>query len=290
MQTVLNGEVSNAPKAGLRGDYSAAASDYGVEQAWGSYTAAEHALWRRLYQRQIGLLPGYACDAYLESLSRLYASQAIPKLDEVTRALRRATGWSLVAVPGLIPDLAFFDHLAHRRFPVTRWLRRPEEFDYIVEPDVFHDFFGHVPMLFNAWFADYMQAYGEGGIKAARLDALRMLARLYWYTVEFGLILTEHGLRIYGAGILSSGGEVVHSIESTAARRVMFDLERLMRTDYHIDRYQATYFVIRSFEQLFNETMPDFTPLYARLRALPVLAPDEQLPGDVGVAPSARPF
>jgi phenylalanine-4-hydroxylase len=145
-------------------------------------------------------------------------------------------------------------------------------------------------MLFNGWFADYMQAYGEGGIKAARLDALRMLARLYWYTVEFGLVLTGQGLRIYGAGILSSGGEAVHSLESTAARRVMFDLERLMRTDYHIDRYQATYFVVRSFEQLFNETMPDFTPLYARLRALPVLAPDEQLPGDVGVAPSARPF
>ena len=288
MEAGVPTEVSNSPAAGLRGDYSRAASDYSVEQDWGAYTAGEQALWRRLFRRQIALLPGYACDTYRDSLARLDASEGIPKLDEVTGELRRATGWSLVPVPGLIPDLAFFDHLAHRRFPVTRWLRNPGEFDYIVEPDVFHDFFGHVPMLFNAWFADYMQAYGEGGLKAARLDALRMLARLYWYTVEFGLIATEAGLRIYGAGILSSGGEVVHSIDSPKPRRVMFDLERVLRTDYHIDRYQDTYFVIKSFEQLFTDTLPDFTPLYARLRARPVLAPQEPFPGDIVMGPSNR--
>lgn len=288
MEAGFHSAVSNAPKAGLRGDYSRASADYSVEQHWDAYTEAEHALWRRLYQRQIGLMPGYACEAYRDSLARLDASGGIPKLDEVTRALRGATGWSIVTVPGLIPDLAFFEHLANKRFPVTRWLREPREFDYIVEPDVFHDFFGHVPMLFSGWFADYMQAYGEGGLKAARLDALKMLARLYWYTVEFGLIDTGEGLRIYGAGILSSGGEVVHSIESPQACRVMFNLERVLRTDYHIDRYQDTYFVIKSFEQLFRETMPDFTPIYARLRTLPVIAQDEAVPGDV-VVPAAAP-
>jgi phenylalanine-4-hydroxylase len=273
MPDELHREVSNAPQAGLRGDYSGAGADYSVEQHWDRYGAGEHALWRRLYQRQIGLMPGYACDEYRESLARLDASAGIPKLDAVTKDLKRATGWSLVPVPGLIPDLAFFAHLAARQFPVTCWIRKPEEFDYIVEPDVFHDFFGHVPMLFNRWFADYMQAYGEGGLKAARLDALKMLARLYWYTVEFGLIREPHGLRIYGAGILSSGGEVVHSLDSPEPRRVPFELERVLRTDYHIDRYQDTYFVIESFEQLFEETRPDFTPIYARLRDLPALAP-----------------
>jgi phenylalanine-4-hydroxylase len=272
--------VSNAPVAGLRGDYSDAGADYVVEQRWQHYGEREHALWRRLYQRQMGLLPGYACDAYRQSLARLDVSSGIPKLEEVNRALKRASGWTLVAVPGLIPDLSFFEHLAARRFPVTRWLREPEEFDYIVEPDVFHDFFGHVPMLFDPAFAEYMQAYGMGGLKAARLDALKMLARLYWYTVEFGLLHTCDGLRIYGAGILSSGGEVVHSIRSPRPRRLEFDLERVMRTDYRIDRFQDIYFVIHSFEKLVADTAPDFAPVYERLRSLPVIAPDAALPED----------
>lgn len=277
----MNPAVSNAPLAGLRGDYSAAGADFVVEQRWEDYGEAEHALWRRLYQRQIGLLPGYACEAYRESLAKLEVSSGIPRLEELSRALRRASGWTLVAVPGLIPDLSFFEHLASRRFPVTRWLRAPEEFDYIVEPDVFHDFFGHVPMLFNPAFAEYMQAYGLGGLKAARLDALKMLARLYWYTVEFGLLHTSEGLRIYGAGILSSGGEVVHSIKSARPRRLEFDLERVMRTDYHIERFQDTYFVIRSFDKLVADTAPDFTSVYERLRSLSVIAPDAALPEDI---------
>src|SRR5512134_3218079 len=244
----------------LRGDYSAARADFTVEQNWSAYTSDEHALWQRLYQRQIKLLPGYAFLTYLDSLASLDAADAIPDFARVSRRLRRATGWEIVAVPGLIPDLAFFDHLANRRFPVTVWLRKPEEFDYIVEPDVFHDFFGHVPLLFDGGFSDYMQAYGKGGLKAARLDALKMLARLYWYTVEFGLIQSDAGLRIYGAGILSSGGEVVHAIDSPKPRRLRFDLERILRTEYRIDRYQDAYFVIASFERLVRDTAPDFTP------------------------------
>ena len=177
--------------------------------------------------------------------------------------LGAATRWQLVAVPGLVPDLVFFDHLANRRFPVTWWIREEHEFAYIVEPDVFHDFFGHVPMLFDPMFADYMQAYGRGGVKAEHLGALQWLARLYWYTVEFGLIRTPQGLRNYGAGILSSPAEVEYAIRSPKPRRVLFDLRRIMRSQYRIDAYQETYFVIDSFQQLFDATGPR---LHAALR------------------------
>jgi phenylalanine-4-hydroxylase len=274
MEAGLERKVSNASQAQLRGDYARAGADYIVDQDWAAYRDDEHALYRRLYARQMALLPGHACAAYLDHLARLDAGDAIPRFEIVSRRLRAATGWELVAVPGLIPDLAFFAHLAARRFPVTRWLRKPEEFDYIVEPDVFHDFFGHVPLLFDGRFADYMQAYGEGGLKAARLDSLPFLARLYWYTVEFGLIRSPEGLRIYGAGILSSGGEVVHALHSQAPRRLAFRLERLLRTEYRIDRYQETYFAIDSFAQLVADTAPDFTPIYERLRGMPTIAAD----------------
>lgn len=283
MDPGVAGFVSNAGP-GLRGDYSAAATDFSVAQDWEAYTPAQHELWRRLYARQMKLLPGRAFDRHLECLAGFGTEAGIPRFEAVSERLQRATRWTLVAVPGLIPDLAFFDHLAHRRFPVTVWLRKPGEFDYIVEPDVFHDFFGHVPLLADPAYADYLEAYGRGGLKAARLDALDMLARLYWYTVEFGLIRTEAGLRVYGAGILSSGGEVVHSLESAAPQRLTFDLERLLRTEYRIDRFQDTYFVIDDFEKLVADTAPDFTATYERLRALPVFAPDARAPQDRPVA------
>ncbi len=272
---------------GLRGDYGAAREDFTVEQDWSAYSQEQHELWRRLYQRQMKLLPGYAFETHLECLARFEAGGEIPHFERVNEKLRKATGWTIVAVPGLIPDVPFFTHLANRRFPVTWWLRMPEEFDYIVEPDVFHDFFGHVPLLFEPPYADHLEEYGKGGLKAARLDAVKMLARLYWYTIEFGLIKTDRGLRIYGAGILSSGGEVVHSIESPKPQRVMFNLERMLRTDYRIDRYQDTYFVIESFEKLIEDTAPDFTPIYARLRNEPAHAPDAKVPGDVRLPPAA---
>jgi phenylalanine-4-hydroxylase len=259
----------------LRGDYSRARADHTIEQDWSAYTAHEHALWRKLYDRQMRLVPRYACEEFLHTLERLDASGGIPRFAEISRKLRRATGWELVAVPGLIPDLAFFEHLANRRFPVTDWLRRPEEAEYIVEPDVFHDFFGHVPLLFDPVYADYMQAYGAGGLKAAQLDSLKHLARLYWYTVEFGLIVAPEGLRVYGAGLLSSAGEMLYAVESAEPRRVKFDLERLLRTEYRIDRFQDTYFVIDGFEQLIADTAPDFAPVYERIRRLPPIAPDE---------------
>ena len=271
--------VSNQGKR--RGDYSHANADYTVEQDWPAYTAAEHSLWRKLYDRQMRLAPQYACEEVLHTLDRLDLGGGIPRFDAISRKLRRATGWALVAVPGLIPDLAFFEHLANRRFPVTSWLRRPQEAEYIVEPDVFHDFFGHVPLLFDPVYADYMAAYGAGGLKAARLDSLKHLARLYWYTVEFGLMRTREGLRVYGAGLLSSAGEILYAAESAEPRRVKFDLERLLRTEYRIDRFQDTYFVIDGFEQLIADTEPDFTPVYERIRRLPPIAADEVTWDDV---------
>jgi phenylalanine-4-hydroxylase len=270
---------------GLRGDYSRMRPDYTVEQNHASYAEAEHERWRRLYHRQMELVPGRACAEYEKALRSLDEYEAgIPRFEAVNAKLGRATGWTLVAVPGLVPDLAFFDHLANRRFPVTRWIREESEFDYIVEPDVFHDFFGHVPMLFDPVFADYMEAYGRGGLKAEGLGALAWLARLYWYTVEFGLVRTADGLRVYGAGILSSPSEVDHAVRSPRPRRVAFDLRRVMRSLYRIDAFQETYFVIDGFGQLFDATRPDFTPLYAELRALPDVPADAALPEDRLVA------
>lgn len=269
----------------LRGDYASADINYVIAQNWGNYTPAQHALWRKLYQRQAKLLPGRACDEFIESLHRLDATAGIPQFERTSESLHKATRWRLVAVPGLVPDQTFFEHLANRRFPVTVWLREPHEFDYIVEPDVFHDFFGHVPLLFNPVFADHLQEYGKGGLKALQLDGLQYLARLYWYTVEFGLIESPQGIRAYGAGILSSGGEIEYCLTSPIPNRIPFDIVRVMRTRYKIDTYQQTYFVIRDFQQLFDDTAPDFAPLYATLKTLDTLSADCLLPGELNLAP-----
>jgi len=267
-----------------RGDYARARADYTCEQQWERYTPSEHALYRRLYARQAAQLPQLACAEFIGALSRLGSADAIPRFDRISETLYRATRWQIVGVPGLIPEEAFFALLAARRFPVTEWLRRPEEFDYVVEPDVFHDLFGHVPLLFDQVFADYMQAYGAGGLKSSRLGACELLARLYWYTVEFGLVVTPEGLRAYGAGLLSSHGELRHSVTSDAPRRIAFELERVMRTRYVIDTYQSTSFVIDSFQQLFDATAPDFTPLYERVGTLSALDAGTVLAGDRLVA------
>jgi phenylalanine-4-hydroxylase len=263
-----------------RGDYAQANADYTCDQQWERYTAADHDLYRRLYERQAAQLPGLACEEFIAAVAHLGAPDRIPRFDELSGKLRRATGWEVVAVPGLIPEEAFFALLADRRFPVTGWIRKPEEFDYVVEPDVFHDLFGHVPLLFNPMFADYMRAYGAGGLKASRLEACEYLARLYWYTVEFGLIATPAGLRAYGAGILSSAGELRHSVTSAEPQRIGFDLERIMRTRYKIDSYQASYFVIDSFAQLFEATAPDFTPVYRRVGQGGEIEAGQRLPTD----------
>jgi len=239
-----------------------------IEQPWDTYTATDHETWATLFKRQRELLVGRAANEFVENQERFgMSADVIPKFSDLNRVLAETTGWELIAVEGLLPELTFFEHLANRRFPVTWWIRKPEQLDYLSEPDLFHDLFGHVPLLLNPVFADYMQAYGAGGVKAAAIapEALANLTRLYWYTVEFGLINTPEGLRIYGAGIVSSKGESIYSLEADAPNRIGFDLERVMRTRYRIDTYQKTYFVIDSYEQLIEATRPDFTPLYARL-------------------------
>ncbi|HET8818951.1 MAG TPA: phenylalanine 4-monooxygenase [Xanthomonadaceae bacterium] len=254
-----------------------------VEQPWDGYTPTDHHVWATLFDRQREVLAGRACDAFLDAQDAMgMAPDAIPKFSDLNQALRAATGWELVGVEGLLPELVFFDHLANRRFPVTWWIRKPEQMDYLSEPDLFHDLFGHVPLLMNPVFADYLQAFGRGGVKAHGLgeDALVLLSRLYWYTVEFGLIRQPDGLRIYGSGIVSSKGESIHCLESDAPNRIGFDVERIMRTRYRIDTYQKTYFVIDSFDQLIQATEPDFAPIYERLAREEAIPAGTVLPED----------
>jgi phenylalanine-4-hydroxylase len=275
-ESVVKPVVYGASDRPPRGDYSRARADYTCTQDWAAYTAADHDTYRRLYERQRALLPGLASQAFIDALPSLGASDRIPRFEEVNERLYKATGWELVGVPGLIPEVPFFTLLANRKFPVTDWIRKPEEFEYIVEPDIFHDLFGHVPLLFNPVFADYVQRYGQGGLKAQGLGSCEMLSRLYWYTIEFGLIREAGQLRAYGAGILSSSGELAYSVQSPEPQRIPLALERTMRTRYKIDTYQQTYFVIDSFEQLFEMTAADFAPIYERLRGLPEFAADER--------------
>lgn len=267
-----------------------AAADWTIAQDWKAYSPGEHAVWDRLYARQSQMLKGRACEAFLRGLEALRLSRAgIPDFEDLSERLYRLTGWRVVAVPGLVPDAVFFEHLANRRFVAGRFIRKPSELDYLQEPDVFHDVFGHVPLLSDPVFADYMQAYGIGGLRAQAFGALEKLARLYWYTVEFGLIRENGDLRLYGSGIVSSHGESEYALDSPAPNRIRFNLERVMRTRYRIDDYQQTYFVIDSFEVLRHQTADvDFAPLYARLAGLSDIAPDALLPGDETIACGTR--
>ncbi len=259
-----------------------AAADWTIPQNWDAFTADEHAMWDRLFARQSDMLPGRASDAFLRGIDVLRLEKpGIPDYRELNARLMGATGWQVIAVPGLVPDDVFFDHLANRRFPAGNFIRTPQQLDYLQEPDVFHDVFGHVPMLADPVFADYMVAYGEGGLRSLKFDALKQLARLYWYTVEFGLIREAGGLRIYGAGIVSSFAESVFALDSDSPNRIGFDLARVMRTDYRIDDFQQNYFVIDSLDQLLSTTVnTDFAPLYAQNAALPPIPIADILPGD----------
>ena len=267
---------------GALGPPPGAAADWTIPQGWEAYTAEEHRTWVTLYERQAKILPGRACEPFLNGLQALDLHGAgIPDMRRLSEKLGKLTGWEVVAVPGLVPDEVFFDHLAHRRFPAGNFIRRPGQLDYLEEPDVFHDVFGHVPMLTDPVFADYMQAYGQGGLRALNLGRLHNLARLYWYTVEFGLIDTPEGLRIYGAGIVSSRTESIFALEDPSPNRLGFDMERVMRTEYRIDDFQQTYFVIPSLRHLLKVTVDtDFAPLYEYLAGASDIAVDQVLAGD----------
>jgi phenylalanine-4-hydroxylase len=252
-------DLSLVPPPGARADWT-------IDQGWESYTQAEHDVWITLYERQCALLPGRACDPFLKGLDSLDLHRTgIPDFARINEELKRLTGWTVVAVPGLVPDAVFFEHLANRRFPAGQFIRRADQLDYLQEPDVFHDVFGHVPMLTDPTFADYMEAYGRGGLRALHLGRLHNLARLYWYTVEFGLMETPAGLRIYGAGIVSSRAESIFALDDPSPNRLGFDLERVMRTPYRIDDFQQVYFVIPSLQALLDSTLADFGALYAWL-------------------------
>lgn len=251
-------------------------TSYIIDQGWKNYTPEEHGTWQILYNRQRELLKGRACNEFLENMDKLgIGDKEIPDFKKMSATLKGLTGWEVVAVPGLIPDLPFFQMLSERKFPAGHFIRSRAQLDYIQEPDVFHDVFGHVPLLAHPVFADYLEAYGRGGLRAHEFGTIANLARLYWYTVEFGLINTPEGLRIYGAGILSSSGESCFSLEDVSPNRIGFDLKRVMQTNYRVDDYQQTYFVIDSFDQLFQETYQDFAPLYRALKDQPhEFAPD----------------
>jgi phenylalanine-4-hydroxylase len=275
--------------SGLRGDYEGAAADYTVRQDWSRYTPEMHDRWRRLYARQTALAQRFAAPQVLAGLAALDCAGGVPDFARANEVLGRATGWRIVAVPGFIPDACFFDHLASRRFPVTEWLREEHELDYLVEPDVFHDFFGHVPMLLNPTFAGFMQAYGRAGARAMAMGALEMLARIYWYTVEFGLIDEGAGLKAYGAGIVSSAAELVYSVEDPAVLRLRFDPVRVMRTAYEIDRMQRCYFVLDGFDRLLTGLVElDFGPIYEQWRSTPPLPAGVLRTGDREYRSKAR--
>jgi phenylalanine-4-hydroxylase len=254
--------------------------DLTIDQNWASYSAVEHDRWDRLFRRSLAALQNRACDEFLAMLEALSLSDGgIPDMEKLSDRLENITGWRVVPVAGLVPDEVFFDHLANRRFPAGAFIRPEEELDYLQEPDVFHDIFGHVPLLANPVFADFMVAYGKGGQRAMQ-GQLANLARLYWYTVEFGLIRTPAGLRIFGAGILSSVAECEFALESSSPNRVAFDLERVMRTKYAIDDFQQTYFVIESFAKLLAACYQDFGTVYERLAAATDIEPFELIEGD----------
>lgn len=251
-------------------------SDWTIPQGWEAYTPAEHAVWKTLFERQSRLLPGRACDTFVAGMRDLpIGADAIPDFRRLSEVLMRRTGWQVVAVPGLVPDEVFFEHLSQRRFPAGNFIRKPQQLDYLEEPDVFHDVFGHVPMLMNPVMADFVQAYGLGGLRAQRLGTLEQLARVYWYTVEFGLVREGAATRIYGAGIASSRAESVFALDDASPNRLRFDLERVMRTRYRIDDFQETYFVLDSLEQLLLLARIDFEPIYARVGRLKSLEPGD---------------
>ena len=273
--------MRDKPKHGAAAGFRPERADWTISQDWEHYTEQEHAVWKTLFERQSRLLPGRACGAFIAGMRQLpIDASRIPDFCRLSEVLMQHTGWQIVAVPGLLPDEVFFDHLANRRFPAGSFIRKPDELDYLEEPDVFHDVFGHVPMLMNPVIADFVQAYGVGGLRAQQLGVLPQLARVYWYTVEFGLVRQPDGLRIYGSGIASSYTESVFALDDASPNRIGFALERVMRTNYRIDDFQEVYFVLDSLDDLLELANIDFAPVYRRVGKLPELQPGDVVATD----------
>ena len=264
-----------------------AAPDWTIPQCWSQYSSDEHAIWNRLFRRQQAQLKDRVVAAFTAGVQALgLGPEGIPRFEALNERLHGLTGWSVVAVPGIVPEEIFFHHLANRQFVAGRFIRSIDQLDYLEEPDVFHDVFGHVPLLANPAYARYLQAYGEAGVRAQGAT-LGQLARLYWYTVEFGLMRSGQELRLFGAGIVSSNGESEYALASSEALRIGFDVQRTMRTDYRIDSFQRNYFVIESFEDLVRLTADaDFTDLYQQLARLPTIPVGTRLATDVVFPPN----
>jgi phenylalanine-4-hydroxylase len=255
-----------------------------IDQGWNDYTPDEHDTWKVLYNRQMDALRHHMCPEYLSALDVLgFTPDAIPNFNEINERLRALTGWEVVATRGLIKSKPFFDMLTDRKFPSGNFIRRKDQLDYLEEPDIFHDLFGHIPLLTNPSYADYMHEYGKGGEKAMKYKTTKNLSRLNWWTIEFGLIQKPDGVKIYGAGLCSSYGEGRYCIDDPSAHHIKFDLERCMRTRVYINDFQPAYFVIDSFEDLFKQAVyTDFSPMYEHFKGLGGLeAADEYLPFDI---------
>jgi len=258
------------------------AADWTMPQDWQAFTAEQHRTWRTLFDQQSAALDGYACADFLRGLDILRSLQpGVPDFAELNRHLKPATGWEVVAVPGWIPNQPFFEHLSNRRFPAANFLRPPEQIGYSEEPDMFHDIFGHVPMLANPAFSDFLVAYGQAGLRAERLGASDFLGRLWLYTVEFGLVVEQGELRAFGGGLLSSYAETLAALTSPEPRRIWLDIERVMRTKYNFDEFQRIYFVVAGFEELLRATEEtDFAAVYKRIAGEAALEPGDAFAGD----------
>lgn len=258
------------------------APDWTMDQNWHAFTVEQHATWRTLFDQQSAALQDYACHDFLCGLDILRAAApGVPDFSKLNHHLEAATGWEVVAVPGWIPNRPFFEHLANRRFPAANFLRPPEQIGYSEEPDMFHDIFGHVPMLINPAFSEFLVAYGQAGLRAETLGAADFLGRLWLYTTEFGLVVEQGELRAFGGGLLSSYAETVSALTSPEPRRIWLDIERVMRTKYHFDQFQRTYFVVAGFEDLLRATEEtDFAGIYRKIAGEAALEPEDAFPGD----------
>jgi phenylalanine-4-hydroxylase len=252
---VMNSTTKQLPSSStspLRGDYSLCSKDYIVDQNTELYSRDEHQRWSTLFARQKAAAEKHASARFIDSLNRLELVApldiGIPCLHDFNPTLIEVTGWQLVAVPGLIPDQIFFEHLAKRQFPVTTWIRQAHEMDYIVEPDVFHDFFGHVPHLIDLSIANFLQSYGQQACNADEKE-LKEIARLYWYTVEYGLVAEENEIKAFGAGLLTSSSELEHSVQCLP-KHSRFDVNIVRQSNFTIDRFQSRYFVLEGFQDL----------------------------------------
>lgn len=268
--------IFDAPPEGV-------AANWTMPQNWAAFTAEQHATWRTLFDQQSLALGGYACRSFLDGLDLLrQLKPGVPDFAELNALLQPASGWEVVAVPGWIPNEPFFQHLANKRFPAANFVRPPEQIAYSEEPDMFHDIFGHIPMLTDPAFSDFLVAYGEAGLRAEKLGASDYLGRLWLYTVEFGLVVEGGELRAFGGGLMSSLAEAVSALTAPEPRRIWLDIERVMRTHYNFDEYQQTYFVVASFEDLLRATEDtDFASVYRKIADQPALEPGDACRGDV---------